>query len=140
MIKIVVIMGTFFPSEIYDLSRRGNIIYLPNYPRFLIFLIFFFIIYFELIHPLGVQSGDEYLIYNRIAKEELNNFDEVKIQPIEKFKMPREEQESTIPSVPVVEDITTDDQPTQKMSSISKLNSPKNKRKRARRKAGRWSR
>lgn len=87
-----------------------------------------------------MQSGDEYLIYNRIAKEELNNFDDVKIQPIEKLKMPREEQESTIPSVPVVEDITTDDQPTQKMSSISKLNSPKNKRKRARRKAGRWSR
>ncbi|CAK9188244.1 unnamed protein product [Ilex paraguariensis] len=89
------------------------------------------------------SSGDEILIYHRRAKKELNNFAEVKVHPIEKpqvAKLPKEEQQSTIPPVMVLEDQPADDQPTPKIRSLSKLTAPKIKRKRGTRKAGKWSR
>ncbi|KAA8520451.1 hypothetical protein F0562_014707 [Nyssa sinensis] len=89
------------------------------------------------------NTGDGILIYNQRAKEELNDFEDVKIWPIEKPQVPKKEKESTNPAIPVLEsDLFLDDQPTPKIRSISKLTAPKNTRKRGRRKAGssRWSR
>lgn len=88
-----------------------------------------------------MQSGDEHLIINRKAKVEMKNFEEVEIQDREKLKVPKEEQESTIPSVPVLEELLADDRPNPKIRSVSKLAASNNKRKRGRRKAGsgRWS-
>uniref|UniRef100_A0A5B6ZUC1 Uncharacterized protein n=1 Tax=Davidia involucrata TaxID=16924 RepID=A0A5B6ZUC1_DAVIN len=89
------------------------------------------------------NTGDGILIYNQRAKEELNYFEDVKIRPIEKPQVPKEEREGTIPAIPVLEsDLAIDDQPTPKIRSISKLTAPKNKRKRGKRQAGsgRWSR
>ncbi|KAA8515857.1 hypothetical protein F0562_019036 [Nyssa sinensis] len=89
------------------------------------------------------NTGDGILIYNQRAKEQLSILEEVRIHPTEKPQVPKEEQESTSPAIPVLEsDLPIDDQPTPKIRSLSKLTATKNKRKRGRRKAGlgRWTR
>ncbi|XP_059633857.1 uncharacterized protein LOC132276448 isoform X2 [Cornus florida] len=96
-----------------------------------------------LVGGLCKNAEDGFLLYNQRAQEELNNFEEVKILPVEKPQVVKKEQDSTDPQVTAQElDLPTDDQPPRKIRSISKLTAPKNKRKRGRRKAGsgRWSR
>ncbi|KAK9273936.1 hypothetical protein L1049_018748 [Liquidambar formosana] len=94
------------------------------------------------------NTGDGILIHDQAAEEGLHNSEEVRIHPVEKPRVPREEQESTIPPVLVpeadlpVKTCAPHVQSTVKSLSTSKPNASKNKRKRGRRKAGsgRWSR
>ncbi|KAM7508840.1 hypothetical protein LguiA_019293 [Lonicera macranthoides] len=85
------------------------------------------------------NTEDRILIYNRRAKEELDNFEEVQNRPVQSVQLPKQELEEN-PEPPL--DLLTDDQSTPKIRSISKITAPKIKRKRGRRKAGsgRWSR
>lgn len=89
------------------------------------------------------STEDGFLIHNTRANEELNDFTEAKIHPIDKkLRTPKEEQGAIFPSGLDLEVLDMDDQPSPKIRSISKITAPKNKKKRAKRKAGsnKWSR
>ncbi|KAI3449058.1 hypothetical protein Pfo_005723 [Paulownia fortunei] len=84
------------------------------------------------------QGDDEILIDNRRAKEEMNNFEEVRIQPIQRPLVLKDGLRSTSPAVLAEPNLPTDDQPPPKIRSISMLTAPKSKSTRGRRKgAGR---
>lgn len=110
------------------------------------FIVLFYFIA-ELIRPSCLQT-EEVFIHNQVAKEELNNFHGVKVDPTEKPLVLKEEQESTIPPVlasevdPSTSTLIPHVQSTEKSPSTSKVNVRTNKRKQGRRKAksGRWNR
>ncbi|KAL1543330.1 hypothetical protein AAHA92_20319 [Salvia divinorum] len=80
---------------------------------------------------------DEILIDNQRVKEEMDSFEEVKIQ-----EMPmvlKDETDNTTPPV-IAEPGTADDQPPAKVRSIAKLTGARSKRKRGRKKAATYRR
>ncbi|KAL0397689.1 UNVERIFIED_CONTAM: hypothetical protein Scaly_0217300 [Sesamum calycinum] len=84
------------------------------------------------------NDEDGVLIDNERVKEEMNSFEEVKIQPIQTPLVLKDGSGNTTPPVQGEPDLPTDDQPPPKIRSIAKLTAPKSKRKRGRRKvAGR---
>ncbi|CAI9765152.1 unnamed protein product [Fraxinus pennsylvanica] len=86
-------------------------------------------------------AEDDVLINNTRLKEDMNNFEEVKIQAIQKPLVLNDGSGSTIPPLPADADQATDDQPPPKLRSISKITAPKIRRKRGRRKgSGQWKR
>ncbi|KAJ8572586.1 hypothetical protein K7X08_009097 [Anisodus acutangulus] len=76
------------------------------------------------------------LIYNQRMKEEMSNFEELKIHSVEKPQVLEHVQKATIPASVPDPDLTVDDQPAPKIRSISKLTAPKSKKRKARRRAG----
>lgn len=74
--------------------------------------------------------------------EQMYNFEEVKIHPIQRPLVLKDGSGNTSPPVPAEPGLPADDQPPPKIRSIAKLTAPKSKRKRGRRKgaAGRRSR
>ncbi|KAK4339944.1 hypothetical protein RND71_041406 [Anisodus tanguticus] len=87
----------------------------------------------------NTSPEDGVLIYNQRMKEEMSNFEELKIQSVEEKPLVLEHvQMVTIPaSVPDPDpDFTVDDQPAPKIRFISKLTAPKSKKRKARRRAG----
>ncbi|KAJ9680579.1 hypothetical protein PVL29_019789 [Vitis rotundifolia] len=102
----------------------------------------------DIIESTEQHQTEEVLIHNQAAKEELNNFHGVKVDPTVKPLVPKEEQESTIPPVlasevdPSANTLIPHVQSTEKSPSTSKVNVRTNKRKQGRRKAksGRWKR
>ncbi|KAG8391537.1 hypothetical protein BUALT_Bualt01G0198000 [Buddleja alternifolia] len=88
-----------------------------------------------------LNGEDGVLIDNRRVKEEMNTFEEVKIHPIQRPLVLKEEPSNPSPPVLAGPDLPTDDHPSPKTRSISKITTPKSKRKRGRRRgSGRWSR
>lgn len=88
-----------------------------------------------------MQAEDYLLIDNTRVKEEMNNFEEVEIQAIQKPLVLNDGSGSTIPPLPADADQANDDQPPPKLRSISKLTAPKTRRKRGKRKgSGQWKR
>ncbi|KAI3444781.1 hypothetical protein Pfo_001446 [Paulownia fortunei] len=84
---------------------------------------------------------DGVLIDNQRVKEDMHNFEEVMIPPIQKPLVLKDGLGNTNPPVVAEPDLPTDDQPPPKIRSIAKLTAPKSKRKRGRRKgAGRRNR
>ncbi|KAI7726382.1 hypothetical protein M8C21_018842 [Ambrosia artemisiifolia] len=73
------------------------------------------------------RSTDGILIYNRRAKKQIDSGD-VKIHPVEVLQAPVDEKSNT---APVSEDLSQNEQPAQKILSVSKLNTPRNTKKRA---------
>ncbi|XP_059313635.1 uncharacterized protein LOC132064614 [Lycium ferocissimum] len=86
----------------------------------------------------NTNPEDGVLIYNQRMKEEMSNFEELKIHPVEKPPVLEHVQKVTIPaSVPEPDpDLPLDDQPAPKIRSISKITAPKSKKRKARRRAG----
>ncbi|XP_057981618.1 uncharacterized protein LOC131166959 isoform X3 [Malania oleifera] len=80
------------------------------------------------------KTGEGILLQNQKLKEELHNCEE----PVGKPQVPKDEQENAIPPVLAHKiDSPKDEQPSQKLPPISRVNNAsKNKRKRGRRKAG----
>ncbi|KAK4414606.1 hypothetical protein Salat_2873600 [Sesamum alatum] len=84
------------------------------------------------------NDEDGVLIDNERVKEEMNSFEEMKIQPIQTPLVLKDGSDNTTPPVQAEPDLPTDDQAPAKIRSIAKLTAPKGKRKRGRRKvAGR---
>lgn len=85
------------------------------------------------------RNTDGILIYNRRAKKAQTDSGAVKIHPIEKLQIPKEEKSNNAAPISVSEDSSQNELPAPKLRSVSKLNVPKNKKKRAvraRRKSG----
>lgn len=76
------------------------------------------------------------MIYNGRMNEEITELGEVTIKCAEKPQVAEAHKASTSPTVPVVQDLTTDDQPAPKIRSIAKLTAPTKikKKKRGKRK------
>ncbi|PWA68566.1 hypothetical protein CTI12_AA307450 [Artemisia annua] len=75
------------------------------------------------------RGADGIVIYNRRAKKAQTNSGSVKVHPIEKLLVPKEEDNTASHSLS--EDSGQNDQPAPKIRSVTKLSSPKNKKKRA---------
>ncbi|KAL0373480.1 UNVERIFIED_CONTAM: hypothetical protein Sradi_3263700 [Sesamum radiatum] len=73
------------------------------------------------------DGDDEVLIDNWRVNEEMNSFEEVKIQPTQRPLVLKDASCSTTPPVPAKADLPMDDQPPPKTRSISKLIGPKSK-------------
>ncbi|GFQ06543.1 hypothetical protein PHJA_002798300 [Phtheirospermum japonicum] len=80
----------------------------------------------------NVEDGA--LIDNRRVKEEMNNFDEVIINPTIEKPVARKDIASPVMDEP---NLPTDDQPPSKIRSIAKITAPRSKRKRGRKKSAR---
>ncbi|KAL2251611.1 uncharacterized protein LOC105173277 [Sesamum indicum] len=78
------------------------------------------------------NGDDEVLIDNWRVNEEMNSFEEVKIQPTQRPLVLKDASGSTSPPVPAEGDLPMDDQPPPKTRSISKLLGPASKTKRGR--------
>ncbi|GJS74266.1 protein transport protein [Tanacetum coccineum] len=76
------------------------------------------------------RGADGIVIYNRRAKKSQTDPESVKVHPIEKLLVPKEEENNTAPHS-VSEDSSQNDHPAPKIRSVTKLSSPKNKNKRA---------
>lgn len=80
---------------------------------------------------------DEVLIDNQRVKEEMDSFEEVKIQGMPMVL--KDETDNTTPPV-IAEPGTADDQPPAKVRSIAKLTGARSKRKRGRKRAATYRR
>ncbi|MCD9559590.1 hypothetical protein HAX54_017642 [Datura stramonium] len=90
----------------------------------------------------NTNPEDGILIYNQRMKEEMSNFEELKIHSAEKPRVLEHGQKVTISaSIPDPDpdpdpDLPLDDQPAPKIRSISKITAPKSKKRKARRRTG----